>query len=128
MVEDQPVVLNFWQYEFSKHKGEFELLVATSAAAARKIVSEQEIDVAIVDMGIPIDPDSPDPKEREEHPRNGLLLLEELKSRHQVKTFALSGTLNPSLQRHIDCPLITKPVKDFEEQVFTLLRTTNPGI
>ena len=122
LVEDQKALLVFWQMEFGRHLGEFNLRTATTVAEAKEYVEVGEIDVAIVDMGIPFDCNSEDPRHWKENPQYGLWLLRHLSMDLGIPTIALTGSENPEILRKIECPLISKPVENFEKDVFPLLR------
>lgn len=120
IVEDGRDVALRYMRELARHG--FESRVAGDVATAKRLVEELSFDAALVDMGLPCDVGSLDPEETRDNPENGLRLLDWLYEEMGIPVFALTGTLNPEKMRHIECPLIPKPVNDFEKEVVALLR------
>lgn len=120
LVENQANIVAYWLAEFEQHD-DFQVWASVSVVEARRVLQNEAIDVAIVDMGIPFDQDSEDPKKREDSPYNGLRLLK-LVEMAGIKAFALTGTTDPKILRAISYPLIEKPVVSFEKEVLGPLR------
>jgi DNA-binding response OmpR family regulator len=118
IVEDvRPVAL---RYVAGFARRRIEAVHAEDVKSAKQCVEEQHIEAALVDMGIAIDNHSTVEAETKENPRNGLELLNWLGAR-QIPTFALTGSLDEKIRRLIDCPLIEKPIEDFDADVVDLV-------
>ena len=106
--------------ELQRH--EFEVVTVHDVKSATRAAQEQAFDVALRNLGIPIDSDSPTPEDTVERPTNGLNLCMWLDEEFSTPIFVITGGGSDWL-RECPFPIIFKPIADFEAEVVTLLNS-----